>query len=163
MDEALALLEAAHEQDVQRAVAQLLERLSRGESLQVDAIVQPHDPGGGRVGESAITVVPRIIAGLLAFFGTGLALTLLIAGLGAFMFGVNSLIQAWALDLADGKNLEGTMMGSMYGINMIFQGLAPLLSMLNSCAANVAVVNIDAGFKAGYLAGLIATRRSRCD
>jgi hypothetical protein len=38
-------------------------------------------------------------------------------------------------------------------------GIAALLSMLNSCAANVAVVNIDAGFKAGYLAGLVATRR----
>jgi pyridinium-3,5-biscarboxylic acid mononucleotide synthase len=44
-----------------------------------------------------------------------------------------------------------------YGAN--FGGLAALLSMLNSCAANVAVVNIDAGFKAGYLAGLIATRQ----
>jgi NCAIR mutase (PurE)-related protein len=30
--------------------------------------------------------------------------------------------------------------------------------MLNSCANNVAVVNIDAGFKAGFLAGLVATR-----
>jgi NCAIR mutase (PurE)-related protein len=38
-------------------------------------------------------------------------------------------------------------------------GIAALLGMLNSCAANVAVVNIDAGFKAGYLAGLIASRR----
>ncbi len=46
-----------------------------------------------------------------------------------------------------------------YGAN--FQGLSALLSMLNSCAANVAVVNIDAGFKAGYLAGLIASRASR--
>ena len=43
-----------------------------------------------------------------------------------------------------------------YGAN--FGGVAPLLSMLNSCAANVAVVNIDAGFKGAYLAGLIATR-----
>ena len=40
-------------------------------------------------------------------------------------------------------------------------GLSALLSMLNSCASNVAVVNIDAGFKAGYLAGLVATRRRR--
>ena len=60
-------------------------------------------------------------------FGTGLMLSVLIAGLGAFMFGVNSLIQAWALDLADGRRLEGTMMGSMYGVNMIFQGFAPLV------------------------------------
>ncbi len=67
------------------------------------------------------------IAGLLAVFGTGLMLSVLIAGLGAFMFGVNSLIQAWALDLADGRRLEGTMMGSMYGVNMIFQGFAPLV------------------------------------
>lgn len=41
-----------------------------------------------------------------------------------------------------------------YGANL--GGLAALLSMLNSCAAHVAVVNIDAGFKGGYLAGLIA-------
>ena len=37
-----------------------------------------------------------------------------------------------------------------------FGGLAALLGMLNSCAANVTVVNIDAGFKGGYVAGLIA-------
>jgi pyridinium-3,5-biscarboxylic acid mononucleotide synthase len=37
-------------------------------------------------------------------------------------------------------------------------GIAPLLGMLNSCAANVTVVNIDAGFKGGFVAGLIASR-----
>ena len=41
-----------------------------------------------------------------------------------------------------------------YGAN--FGGLTALLGMLNSCASNVTVVNIDAGFKAGYVAGLIA-------
>jgi pyridinium-3,5-biscarboxylic acid mononucleotide synthase len=46
-----------------------------------------------------------------------------------------------------------------YGAN--FGGVSALLSMLNSCANNVAVVNIDAGFKAGFLAGLIATRCDR--
>jgi len=44
------------------------------------------------------------------------------------------------------------------GYGASFNGVAALLSMLNSCASNVAVVNIDAGFKGGYLAGLIATR-----
>jgi len=42
------------------------------------------------------------------------------------------------------------------GYGASFGGIAALLGMLNSCAANVAVVNIDAGFKGGYLAGLIA-------
>ena len=40
-----------------------------------------------------------------------------------------------------------------YGAN--FEGLAPLLTMLNSCAPGVSVVNIDNGFGAGYLAGMI--------
>jgi NCAIR mutase (PurE)-related protein len=44
-----------------------------------------------------------------------------------------------------------------YGANL--GGIAALLSMLNSCAANVTVVNIDAGFKGGYVAGLIAARK----
>jgi NCAIR mutase (PurE)-related protein len=35
-------------------------------------------------------------------------------------------------------------------------GLAALLAMLNSCAANVSVVNIDNGFGAGFQAALIA-------
>lgn len=37
-----------------------------------------------------------------------------------------------------------------YGAN--FQGIAPLLTMLNSCAEGIATVNIDNGFGAGYLA-----------
>ncbi len=41
------------------------------------------------------------------------------------------------------------------GYGTSFSGLAPLLTMLNSCAPGVAVVNIDNGFGAGYLAGLI--------
>jgi NCAIR mutase (PurE)-related protein len=41
-----------------------------------------------------------------------------------------------------------------YGAN--FGGLAALLGMLNSCAPNVAVVNIDNGFGAGFYAALIA-------
>ena len=47
------------------------------------------------------------------------------------------------------------------GYGASFGGLAALLGMLNSCAANVTVVNIDAGFKAGYLAGLITTQADR--
>ena len=40
-----------------------------------------------------------------------------------------------------------------YGSN--FGGLSALLTMLNSCASNVVTVNIDNGFGAGYVAGLI--------
>ena len=44
-----------------------------------------------------------------------------------------------------------------YGASLA--GIAALLGMLNSCAANVSVVNIDAGFKAGYIAGMIAIQK----
>ena len=44
------------------------------------------------------------------------------------------------------------------GYGASFGGLAALLGMLNSCSSNIAVVNIDAGFSGGHVAGLIARR-----
>lgn len=41
------------------------------------------------------------------------------------------------------------------GYGASFNGIAPLLTMLNSCAPGISVVNIDNGFGAGYLAGII--------
>jgi NCAIR mutase (PurE)-related protein len=41
------------------------------------------------------------------------------------------------------------------GYGASFRGLAPLLAMLNACAAGVTVVNIDNGFGAGYVAAVI--------
>ncbi|MCF6157544.1 MAG: nickel pincer cofactor biosynthesis protein LarB [wastewater metagenome] len=45
------------------------------------------------------------------------------------------------------------------GYGASFHGVAPLLSMLNSCASGVAVVNIDNGFGAAYIASLINRKR----
>jgi NCAIR mutase (PurE)-related protein len=47
------------------------------------------------------------------------------------------------------------------GYGASFGGIAALLGMLNSCASNVTVVNIDAGFKGGYVAGLIAKNAAK--
>ncbi len=44
---------------------------------------------------------------------------------------------------------------SSVGYGASFHGLSALLSMLNSCASGVSVVNIDNGFGAGYLASMI--------
>jgi len=44
------------------------------------------------------------------------------------------------------------------GYGAAFDGLAALLGMMNSCASNVSVVNIDNGFGAGYVASLINRR-----
>lgn len=47
------------------------------------------------------------------------------------------------------------------GYGAAFGGVAALLTMLNSCSAGVAVVNIDAGFKAGYVAARVVRRMHR--
>jgi NCAIR mutase (PurE)-related protein len=45
------------------------------------------------------------------------------------------------------------------GYGAAFGGLAALLTMLNACSANVVVVNIDSGFKGGYVASMIARKK----
>jgi NCAIR mutase (PurE)-related protein len=67
-----------------------------------------------------------------------------------------------------------SLVGGMVGVPVIavptsvgygasFAGLSALLTMLTSCAPGVAVVNIDNGFGAGYLAALVNSplRRAR--
>ncbi|MEW6511627.1 MAG: nickel pincer cofactor biosynthesis protein LarB [Bacteroidota bacterium] len=49
------------------------------------------------------------------------------------------------------------------GYGASFGGLAPLLGMLNSCAAGVTVVNIDNGFGAGFAASVINRQREHVD
>lgn len=49
------------------------------------------------------------------------------------------------------------------GYGASFNGISALLSMLNSCASGVSVVNIDNGFGAGYLAGMINHVKDRKD
>jgi NCAIR mutase (PurE)-related protein len=53
-----------------------------------------------------------------------------------------------------GKPVIGVPTSVGYGASL--NGLAPLLTMLNSCAPNVTVVNVDNGFGAAFVAGLIA-------
>jgi NCAIR mutase (PurE)-related protein len=53
-----------------------------------------------------------------------------------------------------GRPVVGVPTSVGYGAHL--GGLAPLFTMLNSCAPNVAVVNVDNGFGAAFVAGLIA-------
>ena len=47
------------------------------------------------------------------------------------------------------------------GYGASFEGISALLSMLNSCASGVTVVNIDNGFGAGYSASMINHMEAR--
>ena len=58
----------------------------------------------------------------------GLGFTVLIALVGMFRFVVANLTQAGALDLAEGKRLEGSMVGLLWGNNALFGSLSPLIA-----------------------------------
>ncbi len=55
-----------------------------------------------------------------------------------------------------GRPVIGLPTSVGYGASL--GGLAPLFTMLNSCAPNVTVVNVDNGFGAGFVAGLVARK-----
>ncbi len=90
-----------------------------------------------------------------------------VAGLHRLLDNLDLLLQACVLVVVAG--MEGALpsvvgglapcpiiaVPSSIGYGASFNGLAPLLAMLNSCAPGVAVVNIDNGFGAGYMAALI--------
>jgi NCAIR mutase (PurE)-related protein len=90
-----------------------------------------------------------------------------VAGLHRLFANHNALEEARVIIVCAG--MEGALpsvVGGLVGVPVIavptsvgygasFDGLAALLAMLNSCASNVSVVNIDNGFGAGYVASII--------
>lgn len=90
-----------------------------------------------------------------------------VAGIHRLFSHTNKLLKANVVIVAAGMDgVLSSVVGGMVGRPVIaiptsigyganFNGLAPLLTMLNCCAPGVAVVNIDNGFGAGYYASLI--------
>ncbi len=90
-----------------------------------------------------------------------------VAGIHRLLANRHSLAEARVVIVCAG--MEGALpsvVGGLLGVPVIavptsvgygaaFKGLAALLGMMNSCASNVSVVNIDNGFGAGYVASLI--------
>jgi NCAIR mutase (PurE)-related protein len=90
-----------------------------------------------------------------------------VAGLHRLLASADTFLQARAIIVVAG--MEGALPSVVAGLVAVpvvavptsvgygasFQGVAPLLTMLNSCAEGIAVVNIDNGYGAGYLANQI--------
>jgi len=73
------------------------------------------------LGVSVVTVA-------LSFFAElGVTFAILIAGLGAFRFAIANITQAASLDIAEGKRLEGSMIGLLWGNNATWGALSPAL------------------------------------
>lgn len=90
-----------------------------------------------------------------------------VAGLHRLLSRINEIREAKAVIVVAGmEGALGSVIAGLVAVPVIavpvstgygasFSGLAPLLSMLNSCAEGLSVVNIDNGFGAGYLAAQI--------
>ena len=85
-----------------------------------------------RIGRKPVMITTlfasSLVTGVLAMVGEmGWAFTVLIGALGAVRFAVANLTQAASLDIAEGRRLEGSMIGLLWGNNATFGALSPLL------------------------------------
>ncbi len=135
---------------------------------------EPPEPVGGRVLVVAAGTADHPVAreALLTARHLGRAADLVmdvgVAGLHRLLGRLDALRAARVIVVVAGMDgaLPGVVAGlvaapvvavpTSTGYGASFEGLAPLLTMLNSCAPGVAVVNIDNGYGAGHLAAQIA-------
>ena len=106
------------------------------------------DGQGGNIGRQLVKMILERFPGVeLTAVGTNRTATVIIA-----IAGMEGALASVIGGLAD---CPVTAVPTSVGYGASFHGLSALLSMLNSCASGVSVVNIDNGFGAGYLASMI--------
>ena len=83
-----------------------------------------------RIGRKPITMLVMIATGVITLaivlLGDSWGMTVMVFLFGVFIFTVNSLTQAAAIDVAEGKGLEGTFLGLMWGSNAFFGAMASI-------------------------------------
>lgn len=149
---------AAQYRELARAI--ILRRDSRNYGKGVIAVVSA-GTSDIPVAEEAVTTAEIMGNEVQHFYDVG------VAGIHRLLANREALSKARVVIVCAG--MEGALpsvVGGLVGVPVIavptsigygasFKGLTALLGMLNSCASNVSVVNIDNGFGAGYVASLI--------
>ena len=97
-----------------------------------------------------------IVVSLMVVFNEGMTLVILVALAGIFMFAVNSLTQAGSMDIAEGQNLEGSMIGLLWGVNALFGAASPVILGVLTLAFGIEVFFIYAAifYAVGTLSSL---------
>jgi MFS family permease len=112
-----------------------------------------------RIGRKPLVVVILVITTItslaMASSGGSAWFTLSIVVWGIFGFSVNSLTQAAAMDLVEGKGLEGTFIGLMWGFNAFFGFATALCAGALADAAGPEAVFFLASFL--FFVGLVAS------
>ncbi len=85
-----------------------------------------------RIGRKPVIVGIMMVGGMMplviANSGTGMFLLVAIVVAGVFMYTVNSMVQASAMDLVEGQRLEGTFIGLLWGFNSLFSAISPVVA-----------------------------------
>ena len=76
----------------------------------------------------ALMLISTVLPVAMVWSGGSVVFTATVVIFGVFFMSVNSLTQAAAIDLIEGKQLEGTAVGLMWGTNLAFGALSPLLA-----------------------------------
>ena len=97
-----------------------------------------------------------VLVSLMVVFNEGMTLAILVALAGVFMFAVNSLTQAGSMDIAEGQNLEGSMIGLLWGVNALFGAASPVILGVLTLAFGIEVFFIYAAifYAVGTLSAL---------
>lgn len=85
------------------------------------------DRAGRRIVIVTILAGSAITTALISVFADGIIFSILLVLMGATMFSVIALIQTAAMDIAEGQQLEGSMVGLLWGNNALFGAASPLL------------------------------------
>lgn len=103
-----------------------------------------------------IMAASTVIMSFMIFFDEGYSLAVLVALAGVFMFSVNSLTQAGSMDMAEGMDLEGSMIGLLWGVNALFGAASPIILGVLTLSFGVEVFFIYAAifYAVGTLASL---------
>jgi MFS family permease len=83
-----------------------------------------------RIGRKPIIMFIMAVTGVITLgiimMGGGWGMTVMVFLFGVFIFTVNSMTQAAAIDVAEGKGLEGSFLGLMWGSNAFFGAIASI-------------------------------------
>lgn len=96
-----------------------------------------------------------LLAAAMGLVGQGVGLTVLVGLMGSVLYAANPILQAAAMDIADGLRLEGSMIGLMWGNNALFAAISPLILGLLAQSFGLGVVFWYALVL--YLAGALLT------
>lgn len=140
--------------------------LKRGVKPSGFVLVITAGTGDIPVAEEAVVTLKLMGTGVRTLFDVG------VAGLHRLLRHARLLARARAIVVVAGMDgaLPSVVSGlvsapviavpTSVGYGASFRGIAPLLTMLNSCSPGVAVVNIDNGFGAGYLAAIMVGQKA---